>query len=836
MNVYKLLAIIIMLGQLTATLAIEYSSNLHTMVQDEKNLVDVARLLADKGIDLDARNNDDMTPLYIAARCNNIKMVELLIKKGAQVNASCNSQDNFTPLHIAACCGFVDVCRVLIDNKATVNFTDTSPLHLAAYYGFYDVVALLLDRNADVNAQRTTGDSPLHYAATANNYDVIRLLLKYGANIFQANKHELTPLYLLQQQGWNYENNTQETMLHTVGRSGNIELANELLASDSIDIYAQTSYGQTALYLALCNSHSEIMELILQHEKQQAYQNKRIGELERTETISTSFLRKCAQYSRHWNAHPALRMHRKFYMRLVKAVTSLNVALLHGIPFSQTEREWLRKIVGDDFNTLVAYLQPVKNRSDLLYCPPNNAPHLEEIFNKKIATFSQEYRDRIKMFLEDTTNNSSHPRSANAALEKFIATMWNNDLSLDRPTLCEIKSYDIDALCNDGYNALHVAVSLGDGKMVGNLLKHGADSNVKSRKGVTPLDIALWDNNEEMVKLLLAYSKIDVVRVSDHDSVHNGSCDDELMKAIDSQDICHVGRILEQNARCGDNKFDINALCNRGYNALHTALEACNLQIVKLLLAYGADINAQDSCGNNALHHVVDYAFQNDLREVVAFLVEHKVNINAQNKQGKTPLCDAVLLNKAEMVQLLVDHNAYDADYQHEKQTLINIAERFNYQGIKQILLMAAAAEIVPVKSGNSVASNGGIGQPRGKPDQVSPIPANGANSIRTTGMPTIAASRWHRWKWPAIGIGIAGLVAYYLYQQSTQEVLLNDDDSVIPTGFDAQQLVNALHYYLKQKKYDIAYELIDANRAAFNSLSGQQQQDFLTLLSKDTL
>ena len=143
--------------------------------------------------------------------------------------------------------------------------------------------------------------------------------------------------------------------------------------------------------------------------------------------------------------------------------------------------------------------------------------------------------------------------------------------------------------------------------------------------------------------------------------------------------------------------------------------------------------------------------------------------------------------------------------------------------------------------TGNSLASNGGGMKPgiqpahgAGKPSvQVPLVPINALPRTpvqRPTVAPAIAASRWGKYlKWPMLAIGVAA-VAYYLYQQQlTQNVVL--DDGVIPTGFDAEQLVKALNYFLNQQKYDIAYEIINANRAAFNALSEQEQQDFLRLL-----
>ena len=59
----------------------------------------------------------------------------------------------------------------------------------------------------------------------------------------------------------------------------------------------------------------------------------------------------------------------------------------------------------------------------------------------------------------------------------------------------------------------------------------------------------------------------------------------------------------------------------------------CNLiEIIKLLLRYGADVNTSDRNGNTPLHELCQAYRKNDLIEVVQLLIEKGANINAREQ------------------------------------------------------------------------------------------------------------------------------------------------------------------------------------------------------------
>ena len=65
-------------------------------------------------------------------------------------------------------------------------------------------------------------------------------------------------------------------------------------------------------------------------------------------------------------------------------------------------------------------------------------------------------------------------------------------------------------------------------------------------------------------------------------------------------------------------------------------LAALNSQteVIKLLIAEGADLDGKDKFGNTSLH----YASQHGSKVIVELLISNKANVNMKNKGGETPL------------------------------------------------------------------------------------------------------------------------------------------------------------------------------------------------------
>ena len=120
-------------------------------------------------------------PLHLAAEYGRKEVAELLIAKGADVNAK--EWRGGTPLQYAAQKGHNEVAELLIANSADVNAktkNGRTPLHSAAYWGRKEVAALLIGKGADVNATDKSGATPLGGAIRRKHLETANLLRKHG--------------------------------------------------------------------------------------------------------------------------------------------------------------------------------------------------------------------------------------------------------------------------------------------------------------------------------------------------------------------------------------------------------------------------------------------------------------------------------------------------------------------------------------------------------------------------------------------------------------------------------------------------------------------------------
>jgi hypothetical protein len=105
-------------------------------------------------------DNEGVTQLHKAVLSGHRDVVELLLAKGSNVNAT--NLFGWTPLHAAANAGYKEMVELLLAHKANINAKDKdqmnrTPLHWAAQQGHRDVVELLLARNASMYGRDRDG-------------------------------------------------------------------------------------------------------------------------------------------------------------------------------------------------------------------------------------------------------------------------------------------------------------------------------------------------------------------------------------------------------------------------------------------------------------------------------------------------------------------------------------------------------------------------------------------------------------------------------------------------------------------------------------------------------
>ena len=146
---------------------------------------EVRRLLAD-GADVNAARGDGMTALHFAAERGDEVIAEMLLYAGAAVEPVTRI-GAYTPLHLAARADQPGVAAMLLeagaDPEARTASGEATPMHLAAGSGGVEILRALAAAGGDVNATESSWDqTPLIFAAAQNRPEAIRVLLELGAD------------------------------------------------------------------------------------------------------------------------------------------------------------------------------------------------------------------------------------------------------------------------------------------------------------------------------------------------------------------------------------------------------------------------------------------------------------------------------------------------------------------------------------------------------------------------------------------------------------------------------------------------------------------------------
>lgn len=282
------------------------------------------------------------------------------------------------------------------------------------------------------------------------------------------------------------------------------------------------------------------------------------------------------------------------------------------------------------------------------------------------------------------------------------------------------KGCDVNARNGHGCTPLHTYLSLKRGKenVVRLLLSRGADINVQDNDGDTVLNcLADCPHASETMLELLLENKVNVSLANLdgmtplHKLARSGFATHcrILLKAgarttakdkHDRQPIQYAARTNEATIRVLlDFRADVNVTGSDWPSPIVYASSEANLQVLRLLLAGGADAKSEDpgNPGWTALHAACkrsdpDPAFAEEL-------IKHGAVVNAITKMSKTmPLHNAV--SSAAVVELLLKAGALvDSQDSDGKTPLILACENVNSARVVELLIRANANPMIKDKT-----------------------------------------------------------------------------------------------------------------------------------------
>ncbi len=620
--------------------------------------IEAAKRLIAQGAALNAQDDLLKTPLHYATATGKLELVKLLVEAGANVNAM--SWNEWYPLGVAIDHNHVSVAEYLIDHEAKIDQGDGwtvlqeapyncgiemvemliakgadvnagpyTPLHGAVQNDRLDIIELLLEKGADINTTNSDqGLTPLRQAVQYHGPAAVRLLIDKGANVSIRDRNGCTPLY------WAAHRNDKdifELLVAAEGHTNKVHLAackgdlNRVRAwiDQGTDVNMKDEFGCTPLHWAVAADSPELVDLLIQRGADLNAKDasgftpmmsaRNVPMLERLISKGADLRLKCGTLEDGRTVlHLASRDGRKDMAEfLVHKGIDVSIRANHGAtPLHDAARCGHADVVtfllsnGADINALDMGVTP-------------------------IATASRRGHTEVVNILRE-----------HGAKETLHVAAIAGDIEVTKRLIAQ--GADLNAKDEKGQTPLHLLNLARNGKLVPFLISHGADVNARNQSGKTPLMIAAERGEEYFVNLL----------------VHNGAD----ISATDNE-----GRTALQLAEANGHTGTIELLRQHGTieepsatpdnpettRSLHQAAADGDLEMIKKLLAGGANINARDDSGYTPLHKAVWWS-----RAAVNLLLEEGADINVSDAEGCTPLHWASLWEDEALGALLVAKGA----------------------------------------------------------------------------------------------------------------------------------------------------------------------------------
>jgi ankyrin repeat protein len=290
-------------------------------------------------------------------------------------------------------------------------------------------------------------------------------------------------------------------------------------------------------------------------------------------------------------------------------------------------------------------------------------------------------------FLHHALCKPSLPKYAKLVLERGANTELrnNNEITpLHRACICNadmmvhiLLTYGADknsiGPTESVLSPLHCAINHNNYEIAEMLIYSGANINICSINGSFPITAAILNENIKILRLLLDNgAKINIK--DDHDQwpllcavlPSNGLKEDTTLEIVNLL-ICYGA--------------NVNLMDSVGDTVLHSVFIRYT-SVIKLFLDNGADINVINSKGLTILERAVGCCAYN----TVKLLLEYGANVNYYRNKTRLPLELAVASGSLNMVELLLDHGANVSAVDGYGKTALHSAITINYTQKKKII------------------------------------------------------------------------------------------------------------------------------------------------------
>src|SRR5687768_11293740 len=585
-----------------------------------------------------------------------VAAVRALIQKKADVNAA--QDDGATALHWAVYCDNVEVVDMLLraGAKPAANREGMTPLAMAALYGNPQVVDRLLKSGGDAKALGPNGETMVMFAARNGNPDVIRLLVEAGANVNAREPVRGTTALM-----WAVEQRHPEAVaaLLSAGadpaaRSAGAGLPRNYIAPRVNTRAVEEAQRRRERAKAAGRTYEEQLEFEYQNGQdlggpRNAFTANRAGQGQADQPAGAA-------------PQPA-----------TTAPQPGNTAQQAGNPANTPAQQ------------PASSAQPpaTSDQAPAAAAPQTGAPANPEANAGRPSTGAQGAPSGVEgrgAGAGGGRGRGAGGRAGGAAAAQPAAPEAAAEPDDDD---AEVVVAGLVGGGGGGLTPLVFAAREGDIESAKLLIAAKADVNQTTEYGWTPLLVAVNNRNYQLAKLLLdsgANPNISnkggwtpLYLATDNRNIEGGDY------PVPKPDMDHLELIklllakgADPNARVKDNTltrtiFTMQWFYENGATAFIRAAQSSDTALMKLLLQYKADPKVATAQGDNALTASAGIGWVDGVTyersakenlEAVRMLLDLGLDPNSANQEGRTPLMGAALKGRPEVIQLLVDRGA----------------------------------------------------------------------------------------------------------------------------------------------------------------------------------
>ena len=541
----------------------------------QKSTKEVAQILIEHGLDLNALDTYKMTPFHRAVRCSNIAVFEYFLELGADVNST-SGDSPWTALHHCSRSGNVATMKSLIAHGADLEAivpadVASTALLRAVFHNKIDLVKCLLDNGAKIAPTTYNGYTGLHICAWKNHPKVCSFLLERGGIDMEAlDNGEMTPL------------------LRAVNAC-NSEAVALILVKHGAKTDAKANTGENALRMALRSDMKsvELLNELLDREP----------DINAVDKDNLAPLIKTVVYGRAPLVAAVLARNPNIEATNESKMTSLNIASWKGL------KEILILLLNAGANINHRDRDGI---SSLIYAAKYGQKDVVTLLIARGADVSaknNEGKNTLDVAIEAKKTavatmlmNMDAFRESSSTIQKAVSddnVPLIELLLMKNPDLLEEKD-------ESGYTPLHLSllVPAQNGALTF-LLQKGADLEARITNGETPLMIAAWKNHKDGILKLIEKCK----------SQSDGKCPIIFQTGTKGWTALHYA------ARWNTDTYIIKLLLSNGaemdaveeneVSPLQFAADEGRLEAIRVLVAAGANIDAKDQWGRTSLMRAI---------------------------------------------------------------------------------------------------------------------------------------------------------------------------------------------------------------------------------------